>query len=76
MPLTSDLASTPDQVVRPRYDGRSILNLVTSLAAHFGVDTGHAPLTLPLPLDGVKRVVLFVADGLGHFLLDRHVTEG
>lgn len=74
--LPTDLAATPDQVVWPRYEGRSLLNLVTSLAGHFGVDTGHAPWALPLPLDGVDTVVLFVADGLGHFLLGRHLEAG
>lgn len=74
--LHSDLATVPEQPVLPGYGGRSLLNLVSSLAGHFGVETGHAPLTAPLPLDGVGTVVLFVVDGLGHFLLARHLREG
>ena len=72
----SDLAAHPAQTVWPRYDGRSLLNLVTSLAGHFGVSTGHAPLASPLPLDGIETVVLVVADGLGHFPLEWHLGAG
>lgn len=74
--LSSDLASHPEQPILPRYGGQSILNLVSSLAGHFGVQTGHAPLRPSLPLRGVETVVLFVADGLGHFPLKRHLRAG
>ncbi|GHF51149.1 hypothetical protein HNQ07_003023 [Deinococcus metalli] len=74
--LHSDLATRPDQPVRPHHDGRSILNFVTSIAAHFGVRTGHAPLATHLPLTGVSTVVLVVADGLGHFPLKQHLRAG
>lgn len=60
----------------PRYDGRSLLNLVTSLAGQFGVRTGYAPFTACLPLSGIETVVLVVADGLGHFPLKRHLRAG
>ena len=63
-------------MLRPRYDGWSILNLIASLTRHFGVDTGHAPLSTHLPLTGVQTVVLVVADGMGHFPLKRHLRAG
>ncbi len=62
--------------VLPDYNGGSILNLASSIAAHFGLNTGYAPLTQPLPFDGVDRVVLFIADGLGQGQLMRHIDDG
>lgn len=52
----------------------SILNLVSSIAGHFGVDTGHGGLSA---VDAVlakapPTVVLMVFDGLvGHALRER-----
>jgi hypothetical protein len=62
--------------VLPDYDGGSILNLSSSVAQHFGVDTGYAPLKHQLPWEGVERVVLFIADGLGQQQLERHISDG
>ena len=62
--------------IAPDYDGGSILNLASSIAKHFGLDTGYAPLVHELPWNGVERVVLFIADGLGQQQLERHMTDG
>jgi hypothetical protein len=62
--------------VRPDYAGGSILNVVASIAAHFGVATGHAPLREPLPFDGHDAVVLLIVDALGHGQLERHLADG
>jgi Type I phosphodiesterase / nucleotide pyrophosphatase len=62
--------------VLPDYDGGSILNLSSSVARHFGVDSGYAPLKHQLPWEGVERVVLFIADGLGQLQLERHISDG
>jgi predicted AlkP superfamily pyrophosphatase or phosphodiesterase len=62
--------------VRPEYAGGSIVNLVASIAAHFGVDTGHAPLTSRPPLDGHDAVVLLIVDALGHRQLEQHLADG
>lgn len=58
--------STPFPIHRPDYAGGSILNLMASVAAAFGVDTGHAPTRL-LPPQSLQRshLVLLVVDGLG-----------
>jgi hypothetical protein len=62
--------------VLPDYDGGSILNLSSSIAKHFGLETGYAPLKHQLPWQGVERVVLFIADGLGQLQLERHIADG
>ncbi len=62
--------------VLPEYNGGSILNLSSSIAAHFGLNTGYAPLTHQLPFEGNQRVVLFIADGLGQQQLERHIADG
>lgn len=66
----------PDSFVRPDYAGGSILNLVSSIAAHFGVETGHPGLRDALSLEGVETVVLFVVDGLGRGQLEKHIADG
>ena len=76
MNLNSDLASDPLERLLPSYDGRGLLNLTASLAGHLGLDTGHAPWSAPLPLDGVETVVLLLVDGLGHFQLKGHLEAG
>ena len=81
MRLATDLATSPDDRVLPAYAGRSILNLVTSLTAQLGLPPAAAPFSAPDwkdggLLDGVERVLLFVLDGLGHYLLTRHIEGG
>lgn len=76
--LVPILARMPAPVpeVRPAYAGGSILNLVTSVARHFGVSGDHAPFTAALPLEGVDSVVLLVIDGLGHEQLRQALAAG
>jgi predicted AlkP superfamily pyrophosphatase or phosphodiesterase len=66
----------PSSFVLPDYAGGSILNLVSSIAAHFGVQTGHPGLRDALPLKGVETIVMFVVDGLGHGQLEKHIADG
>jgi hypothetical protein len=65
-----------DAFVRPDYRGNAILNLMSSIAGHFGVDTEHPPLAEPLPLRDVARICLLVVDGLGYLQLQRHLADG
>jgi hypothetical protein len=60
----------------PDYAGGSILNLASSLAAHFGVATPHVGLRNSLLLEGVDTVVLVIVDGLGRAQLERHIADG
>jgi predicted AlkP superfamily pyrophosphatase or phosphodiesterase len=60
----------------PDYDGGSILNLASSLAAHFGTKVEHAPLRTPMPLESVETVVLFIVDGFGQWQLEKHIADG
>jgi len=55
----------------PDYDGGSILNLMASIAARFGHNTGHSQLRqLPAGmLKPYKKVILLVVDGLGYSYL-------
>jgi hypothetical protein len=69
------LSSHPDWTL-PDYAGGSILNLASSLSAHFGLDSGHAVLREPLPLEGAETVVLVIVDGLGEWQLEKHVADG
>jgi predicted AlkP superfamily pyrophosphatase or phosphodiesterase len=62
--------------VLPDYNGGSILNLSSSIANHFGLDSGFVPMRHELPWDGAERVVLFIADGLGQRQLERHIADG
>jgi hypothetical protein len=62
--------------VAPRYGGGSILNLIASVASHFGVETGHPPMAERLPLDGHELVVLLIVDALGFRQLERHMADG
>jgi hypothetical protein len=56
----------------PDYKGGSIVNLMSSISARFGLDTGQAQLrALPTgSLEKYKKVILLVLDGLGyHYLM-------
>jgi predicted AlkP superfamily pyrophosphatase or phosphodiesterase len=66
----------PTSLVKPDYAGGSILNLASSIATHFGVETGHPGLRTALPLEGVETIVIFVIDGLGQGQLERHIADG
>ena len=62
--------------VMPAYSGGSLVNLVATIAGHFGVATGHAALTEGGDLSGVDRVVFLVCDALGALQLEQHLAEG
>lgn len=62
--------------VMPAYAGGSLVNLVATIAGHFGVATGHGGLTEGLDLAGVDRVVFLVCDALGALQFRRHLAEG
>jgi hypothetical protein len=68
--------STPPRRVDPDYAGGSLVNLVASIARHFGLDTGHDPLSEPLPLAGIDTVVLLIVDALGYWQLQSHLEAG
>ena len=68
--------SLPKSMLLPDYAGGSIVNLTSSLARHFGVAGSAAPLGQELPLDGIETVVLFIADGLGQWQLEKHIADG
>jgi Type I phosphodiesterase / nucleotide pyrophosphatase len=66
----------PNRLVQPDYAGGSILNLASSIATHFGVETNHLGLHTVLPLEGVETIVIFVIDGLGQGQLEKHIADG
>jgi len=59
---------------QPDYNGGSILNLMASIAARFGHNTGHAQLKQlsAEKLRPYKKVILLVVDGLGYSYLLKH----
>ena len=64
-------------IVPPDYTGGGLVNLVATLAARWGVDTGHVPLQGSDGLtDGTERVLLFVCDALGYLELQGHLAHG
>ncbi len=66
----------PNSMIRPDYAGGSIVNLTSSLARHFDVIPAAAPLKEKLALQGVETIVLFIADGLGQWQLEKHIAGG
>ncbi|MEY4530222.1 MAG: hypothetical protein RLZZ156_943 [Deinococcota bacterium] len=66
----------PAFMITPDYAGGSIVNLTSSLARHFGVITSAPVLRQPLALEGVETIVLFIADGLGQWQLEKHIADG
>ncbi|HEX2186580.1 MAG TPA: alkaline phosphatase family protein [Chloroflexota bacterium] len=73
---TAEQRAESEEWLEPRYEGGSNLNLVASLAQHFGVHTGHPPLAWELPLERCEVVVLLIADGLGYHQLQGHLDGG
>ncbi|MDA8095021.1 MAG: alkaline phosphatase family protein [Betaproteobacteria bacterium] len=63
-------------MVRPDYQGGSLINLMSSLLAAYGAEGSGYPLLRNLPLERLERakaVVLLVVDGLGYeYLARRH----
>ncbi|UBV41748.1 alkaline phosphatase family protein [Deinococcus taeanensis] len=66
----------PPHAIRPDYAGGSVLNLVATLGAHLGVPARHAPYRYPLPLAGVRQILLIVVDGLGAGQLSGAAARG
>jgi predicted AlkP superfamily pyrophosphatase or phosphodiesterase len=59
----------PLDPVRPAYGSASLAEVMPSVLAVLGVPEMTDPLVLAERLDGVRRVVLLLVDGLGHHLL-------
>jgi hypothetical protein len=62
------------EIVRPRYGGGSLADLLPSVLAVLGVPEATDLLGLGARLDGVRRIAVVLVDGLGHHLLP--VAEG
>src|SRR4030042_2001380 len=61
----------------PEYHGGSIVNLMSTIATHFGGSLPYPPLE-SLPPDriaGAENVVLLIIDGLGFSYLQEHGTR-
>lgn len=69
-----------ERMVRPDFVGRGLANVAPTVLRLLGVEAGLPPLAasvLPERLtQGVRAVVLLVADGLGHLQLMREVASG
>jgi hypothetical protein len=63
---------------QPDYGGRSLVNLMASIAGAFGVRLRYPPLAgVPLPeLERARTIVLLAIDGLGDVWLERHAPQG
>src|SRR4030088_1019671 len=72
-----------ERFVRPDFAGRGLANVAPTVLQLLAPDA--APVELP-PLDrrvlpesmttGIRKVVLIVADGLGHLQLQREIAAG
>ena len=64
--------------MKPDYAGGSIVNLMASVVAGFGVRSHDEPLgaLLPEEIAGHRNVCLFVIDGLGARHLARDAASG
>jgi len=60
--------TTASPVVLPRYDGRSLPDLLPCVAAALGVPGFHDSMGLP----AARRYVVVLVDGLGWHLLEQH----
>lgn len=65
-------------MMRPDYDGGSIVNLMASIVMARGGASDYSPLRnlAPDPLSPSRTLVLFVVDGLGDRFLNRHGAGG
>ncbi len=59
---------------RPDYHGGSLVNLMSTIASHFGGSSPYPPLTglPPDQLAGAENVVLLIIDGMGYSYLQEH----
>jgi hypothetical protein len=69
-------ASAGRDRVMPAYTGGSLVNLVATIAGHFGVATAHAGLAEDCDLSGADRVVFLVCDALGALQFEHHQAGG
>ena len=64
----------------PSYDGRGLLNLPATVLEAFGARTADDPPPLsdldPSLLDGVRQIVVVLADGLGWWQLEHFCAKG
>jgi hypothetical protein len=61
--------------VYPDYQGRSIVNLMSSIMSAYGHESSHYPTLMGLPPDKLQEahnIVLLVIDGLGYDYLIQH----
>jgi Type I phosphodiesterase / nucleotide pyrophosphatase len=63
-------------IVRPRYGAGSLADVLPSVLAVFGVPGATDLLGLRPSLDGVRRIVVLLVDGLGHHLLPLAARSG
>lgn len=52
----------------PDYNGNSIVNLMSTILTHFGIDSQYGPLINfpPSELEDFTNIILLIIDGLGH----------
>src|SRR5438477_432853 len=66
--------------IPPSYDGRGLLNLPATVLETFGARTADDPPPLsdldPSLLDGVRQIVVVLADGLGWWQLEHFCAQG
>ena len=64
----------------PEYNGRGLLNVPATVLAHFGArdETDPPPLADldPALLEGVRRIIVVLADGLGTWQLEKLCATG
>src|SRR5690242_8802816 len=64
----------------PSYDGRGLVNIPATVLEAFGARTPQDPPPLadldPALLDGVRQIVVVLADGLGWWQLERFCGDG
>ena len=64
----------------PSYDGRGLLNIPATVLQAFGARTADDPPPLtdldPALLDGVRQIVVVLADGLGWWQFERFCADG
>jgi hypothetical protein len=63
-------------IVRPRYGGGSLADVLPSVLAVLGVPDATDLLGLRATLDGVRRIAVLLVDGLGHHLLPLAALDG
>jgi len=75
---SGDLSSEGGELVRPDYQGLSLVNLTATILKLFGREPPHPPLPEGLlpDLGGVRKVILLVLDALGWEGLQPLLQEG